>query len=189
MSLNVGDLLGFLLPDHDYTRCPVWPPDVFACAAVIMRRSGAYVRAVELSRARVAGDMRGLLLPEDWPKASRKLGNDWHSRLRDDPESIVPSEVSGWWATITAAVGERVEDVARNDSLCAALLKLVSVSDETCAGIGFVQPVAGRPAAPTRPDRFLGKADLCLLENDFASLCKEVPSSRAAVLPKQHTPQ
>ncbi len=51
--IHLGELIDFVAPEFRsryQQNCPPWPPDVFAVTATLLRRTGGYVRTVELLR-------------------------------------------------------------------------------------------------------------------------------------------
>jgi len=150
----------------------IWPPDVFALAASILNKSGAYYRAV-------SGWERKRDL-DKWVKQISSLGTKWRSNLSQPPASLLR-----WQRVIVARKEMPIFETARDDKLCDALLQLCSAADEACKGVGFglYLPL----------DDFLFDASLRLAftgwEAGVSTLCKQVHHSVVRVLPKLHTPQ
>ena len=109
-----------------------WPPDVFAVAAALLLKSGAYVHAV-------SGWQRHGKLKE-WSKVVRQIGAAWH----DNPEDP-PAQVRGWYESLRDKANTLVEDICAHDicghdDLCCTLIQLCSAADEACVGVGCTLP-------------------------------------------------
>jgi hypothetical protein len=193
---TIADLLEFIWPRYRETpRVPWWPPDVFAVSATILRRTGGYVRVLQLR-----DKSRGDCIKRDWPETAEALAVKWRENvirmLKSQPEirvdffqgarsasrrSVVPKEVRGWWKKLLAAQGKPISSIENEASeLTMALVKLCCVADEASEGVG-IRSVGG--------DSFMKFADQVLTRNECRTLCISVPRDRIAVLPKQHTPQ
>ncbi len=173
-GVSIGAYLDFLAPRLRGPAPPSWPPDVFAVAASLFKRTGAYTRVAELRWPQTSP-----LLEADWPASAERVGRSWRSAF-DSREPAAPAEVTTWWGVLHAAMDKRVADVEHDTPLVAALLKLVGAADEACQGVGVTRAVA---------DRLLHRAEARLARNAWSSLCQHVPPDRVRVLPKQHAPQ
>ena len=190
---SVGEFIEFLGPGLiDRRSCPPWPPDAFAVCASLLRRTGAYVRMLDPHGGRILG--------ANWPEQASKVGEKWrltlekslaaHPQLLGQPEAPaavvwpslrLPPELRTWWAEVQSHARVKMGEVAadQNRELCRALLQLCLVADQASKGIGI-----GRPSS-----LFLLLAAIRLATSQYRSLGWEVPSEKAVVLPKQHTPQ
>ncbi|MES2644677.1 MAG: hypothetical protein V4850_34635 [Myxococcota bacterium] len=187
---TLGAALVHLLPRLARSRrCPTWPPDLFALAARILERTGAHVHIVNhwpLDAGGREGDWRAevALNADDWLRRLGPASRNW-TRLLFGAERVrvpPPMPVLSWWAELCEAWDTPLAMLRANERprLLQALMGLLAVSDEVCAGVGF-----GARNAP-----FLDLALLVLqLQQDALSVCLEVHPSKARVLPKQHTPQ
>ncbi len=175
--LTVGDYVAFLAPGLLGSAMPAWPPDVFAVAASLLKRTGAYTRAAEL----LPRDGSQPLLASSWPGSAARLASEWR-RAFDGRDAAPPAEVATWWAEVQAAATQTLADVTRDDALVATLLRLTGVADEACAGVGVTR---------VTEDGLLRRAEtrLALPRNAWSSLCDRVRPDRVRVLPKQHAPQ
>lgn len=187
-TVTIGQHLNFLRPRLAARRSPPrWPPDVFAVAASLLLHSGAYLQILE-SWPPAGGQTRGCLkVPaEFWCKKMRSLGESWRGAWPGRP----PEEICRWWrilydhrdmavAKLSMRGGRKVLAVR------CALLQLCATADEASKG-------AGTPVPKSEMDLFKLNADALLwFQEDSvgSTLCQEIDSSRARVLPKFHTPQ
>jgi len=175
---------------------PWWPPDVFAMTSVVLRRTGSYVRAIELPHK-----SRQQLLSNSWPEEAVNLAQRWLHSLNQFVEQneqalwfepsagrriagvhlVAPEEVRGWWKLLIDQATTPIADIALQDaSLTRSIIALSCVADEACRGVGTRHKSS---------DSFAGFADWVLSRNGLRTLCIDVPHDRVAVLPKQHTPQ
>ena len=170
-GLTVGDLIHQLSPEIAARRdVPQWPPDVFAIAAAILQRSGAYTEVVQ-----------------DWPPDSGPRWNQsvggkgraWRSMAARGAPPL--GLVARLWKTIRKGDGVLIDEVRLNVKLTQALVEIIALADEACEGVGIV----GSP----KPDDFEMVALPLLLTKESKTLCREIHPSRAIVLPKAHTPQ
>lgn len=74
---SVHELIEFVMPGARAHRCPPWPPDVFAVAATVMKRTGAYVQL----RA------RGLLNDTDLESLRQQLKTPWGRQVFESLKS------------------------------------------------------------------------------------------------------
>jgi hypothetical protein len=103
-----------------------WPPDVFALAASLLLKSGAYSRAV-------SGWDRDRPLAQ-WVKWIARIGRQW----RDDLSSP-PSKVRQWHQVLHSKTARTcpVLEITNHEKIYDALLHLCAAADEACAGVGF----------------------------------------------------
>jgi hypothetical protein len=208
---SVGELLDFLYPGVlGRSKCPAWPPDVFALTGTILRRTGLYVRVLDLSPEEGSrGVQRG------WGRIAQDLGAAWRLALgrrlgsiRSSPSKEqlgkrladleLPGEIEKCWRVVLRGSPVLLDELCsaersgkgpskaarKTDEICRALLKLCLVADEASAGMG----IASR--ADLEADAFLRFSESPVLyENAFSSLCMEIHPEKVRVFPKQHTPQ
>jgi len=169
---TIADVLAFLGLE-DRSALPTWPPDAFAVAVVLLERSGTY---------RLAVDQWPPAERRDWVEFIEDVGRRWRAASTDRATPL-PHEVGGWWQTIFLARGTEVGSLAQNRPVVDACLQLLAAADEASTGAGVLDP-------ENPPDEF-GQLAMTLLATDrtATTLCIEVDSSRALVLPKMHTPQ
>lgn len=168
---TVGEVLEYLVPALGGSKdCPKWPPDVFAITATVLARSGAYVRVVTTWPP-----------TPNWGDEVNAAAEAWEDQK--DPAAIPllrqswDAIIQGWDAPINRLLG-------RGD-VCDALVTLMATADVACEGAGIPDPkLKKKKGLGFRVEEQLYKP-----ANDSLTLCKDVHSSRARVLPKQHTPQ
>lgn len=157
----------------------MWPPDAFAFAAALLRRTGAYTLLVNDSRLATR-------VKQDRPEG---VGRTWRAKLdaalgrggsNGSLRHACPPEIKGWWDSLRAARQEPLEACTRQADLTAALIDLCVAGDEASVQIG----VGAGERSP-----FLLVADTILINNDGRSFCLRIPVDKLGVLGKQHTPQ
>ena len=188
----LGEFLQYLGPGLlEREHCPPWPPDVFALTASVLRRTGAYVRVLDLHPQNDSDS-----LGKEWAKQVCRQAERWrkslneslaqrYSRGFDEERSLssvkAPAKINAAWKLIHGRAELPLAEVLDDDKLCRALLLLCLVADETSAGIGI---------DVRDQDLFLEYAAWEVLpQNDLTSLCLEIDPERVRVLPKQHTSQ
>lgn len=164
-GLTVVDYLESLAPGVTKRAVPpLWPPDVFALAASLLQRSGAYTLVVQKK------------LGTDWPAEMRSVGQKWRQSFATE----VPEDVAKWWTTLLSARG-MVEDLASQPRVVTALLRLMCAADEASVGIGLVAPFGSDDAFESE------WADV--MQDQGRTCCIEINPDRVVVLPKLHTPR
>ncbi|HWD41896.1 MAG TPA: hypothetical protein VG944_23855 [Fimbriimonas sp.] len=171
-TATIDDWLSFLHPDWSRRLRPDWPPDIFAAAASLLHKSGAYPRAV---MGRWPPDGSGRM----WAKRIRVLGLKWRANCAANKPA--PSLVRRWWSIVRRFRATAIAALSSNDELCEALIQLVAAADEASVNLGL----------PGKWDEFEYAANELLEWNrpGGSNLCKTIDSSRLRVLPKMHTPQ
>src|SRR5215207_5586402 len=164
--------------DHDlHDQDLQWPPDVFAGVGTVLRRTHAYRFAVSPPPGR-AWPPNG---SERWNSSVCGAAEQW-AAWAEAPDGPPPAMVAGAWQALLDGADATLEDIAdgRAWSVCEALLTLLALSDETCAGIaGAVDPVR------TAGYRHRGRATELLARTGSLS---RIPTHRLRVLPKVRTP-
>jgi hypothetical protein len=179
-GLTVGQFCEYIAPSvWSDLAILKWPPDVFALAAALLLKSGAYVHAV--SGWQRHGQLR------QWTKLVREIGWAWHTNPEHPPDQVVT-----WYQNVRDKASALVEDlcahdVCADDDLCCMLIQLCSAADEACVGVGCTLP--NRDDV----DPFLEEASEMLFNTaafyGVSTLCKQIRHSTVRVLPKLHTPQ
>ncbi len=173
-SLTVGQFCNYIAPSvWKKDEFLEWPPDVFALAAALLLKSGAYCCAVSPRWKRKR--------PDGWPKRMARVGEKWRAAVSKPPPSV-----RKWHRILVANQSVQVSEVEQTDILWDALLHLCAAADEACKGVGF-------ELHTTQPEYFSGQAAMQLAFSEWrfelSTLCKQVPHSTVRVLPKLHTPQ
>lgn len=171
--LTLGECIERLLPRGlDARRPPTWPPDLFAIAVSLLKRSGAYTAVV------CAWPPRGKR--QKWAEEMRRVGRDW--RKGWEPRGGLPRQVLGAWAVLAKARATPLTEIANKQRIVAALMLLLAASDE--ASYGFGLPYDNVDGAWFRA------LELLLADKDrSASLGDEIDASRVVILPKSRTPR
>jgi hypothetical protein len=154
-----------------------WPPDVFAAVGTLLRRTHVYRFAVSppVGRHWPPGGSGA------WNSAVCAAAEEW-AAWSENPEGHPPALVADAWRTLVDGASATLDDIAdgRAWPVCEALLTLLAVSDETCAGMAGAQdPVR------TAGYRYRGRADELLARTGSLS---RLPTHRLRVLPKVRTP-
>ncbi|MGC4051536.1 MAG: hypothetical protein QM757_19470 [Paludibaculum sp.] len=199
-DLTIGEYLRFLLGRRNLQPCPAWPPDVFACCASLLLKSGSYARILTdwPPRAYRRRDDK-----EAWARAASRYGRSW--RAQWVRHRTAPAAVRRLWTALAnpAAAARPVGDLNEDLPLWQAAMQLLAIADEACESVG--SPVVpsgdehgessdGQPSAEDVEAKideiFLQYASELLQPNQTgSSVCLQVSPSRVRVLPKMHTPQ
>lgn len=177
---TIGEHLTFLLPRlSSDPKIPRWPPDVFALCASLLLESGAYCQA--LSDWPPARPLHKS--PSRWVPAVEKLGGQWRSAWAQNAK--IPEPVSHCWTVLRQNWHLPVSRIRDHLDVNHAILQLFAAADEASAGVGSPHPEDQDPT----DEIYHFRADGLLEHRDAGStLCDEIHSSRARVLPKMHTP-
>ncbi len=178
-SLTIGQYLSYLSPKLARQRtAPIWPPDIFAVAASILQKCGAYIQVV----SDWPPGRQYRRNPKRWVIDIRRSGKQWreaaiHSRRP-------PRMVTTWWTCVLNHQKLRLDDVHKERRVCHALLQLCAAADEASIG-------AGIPNKKAKDDAFqlAVRRHLALQGMQGSTLCKTIDRSKLCVLPKLHTPQ
>ena len=193
----LGELIASIMgTDCDGTKsqAPAWPPDVFAVAATVLKRTGSYLRlagpVAEEDKIENAKDL----------DIAKKVAKRWRAEL-DRGESKPPREISQWWQELARHPGLDADTLLTDrdprspaSTTVRSLLRLLVASDEACRGAGFL--TLSTVDAPATSHFELQCADSLFLRwwqdyrrNPLSSLCRQVHPTRAIVLPKVHVSQ
>jgi hypothetical protein len=197
-AMTVAELIQTVL-GRDPAKLPVWPPDAFAVAAIVLKRTGAYLRPVDSNDPVSPWDLEEIL----------KVAEAWRAHLdgNANSSSAALGKLRGWWSELLSVSGQRTDDLfvharsgkdpqdrQRSRSAVTSLRKLLIAADEACRDAGLLGPWSaddsGSPAFYLRCAenlfwRWWRSPDYDAL----SSLCEEVHPTRAIVLPKVHVTQ
>lgn len=179
IAATIGDYLAFLLPRLETNRqLPRWPPDVYALSSSLLLRSGAYCKTLT-DWPPYEPLKKG---PRRWAAEIETLGNDW--RIAWVNGEKLPGTLQQWWRAIIKNWSVPIPSIGQDAALSQSLLQICAAADEASAGVG-----SSHSERNSTDERFLFRADELLARNQRGStLCDEIHSSRARVLPKMHTP-
>ena len=169
---TIGDVVRYLHSEALSGVDPVWPPDAFAIAATILKRSGAYREVAN------AWPPPGYADTNDWHEKINHVAHDWRNSC-DTTATTLPGAVKAWWEAVIRNQTVPLAAIIDNRGLFIALVGIVAAADFACRGFGFRD--AARTATP-KEDR--ANTNLAVSK----SLCEAVHASRCAVLPKAHNP-
>ena len=160
---------------EDHLSVPIWPPDVFAVVASILRRSGAYIAVANGWPPPRFGTI------QEWAEHARAVGTEWRSRFMAN--APCPDEVSSAWQAVKKSSSVTVNQVSADRDLIVNLMSLVAFADEACWGVGI-------PPVDKKPDIFQSEALRNIAQSEIrATVCsRRINPWAAVVLPKCHTP-
>jgi len=165
-----------------------WPPDVFAIAAKILKVTGCYTGVVNKWPPRSPRKVTPQEEVHNWNVAIQQIGREWRDAV--ELGSGIPREVRSWWTRLIGASAIPLGKLKEKNSISRVLLQLVAAADEACAEIGIPSDVGGVPRRRTGDLAWRARA-LMGIQNwrgEPCTLCRQIPSSLLAVLPKLHTP-
>lgn len=174
LSATIEDYLRYLAPAFvEDGEPPTWPPDVFAVALSLLRKSGAYDQVVRRwPPSAVTGS---------WTRDVARAADEWY----EVASGHVPSRVSRRWKSIQDHLHETLADIRCSTTLTESLLALVAVSDEAMAGIESHRRRSDE-APRSEPDTRIWQQATRWL-NERNNLCSEAVN--AQVLPKYLSPR
>ena len=117
----IREFLAYALSGYvDEMPMPSWPPDVFAIAASLLQKSGAYNYVVRNWPPKPL---------DEWVKEMQQLGLQWRQNWAYS--SLAPDAVQAWWKAILANQHSTISDIRDNKPLCEALIAPVSYTHLT----------------------------------------------------------
>ncbi len=157
----------------DWDRIPEWPPDVFACTAVLLHVTGAFRFVVSPPSGEVWPPTNA------WTNKVDEAAREWVVRLARG-ETRLPELVGESWHRLSLARDLPLEDLATGNAweVCAAILTLHAVADEALADLDEHQEYA--------VDSLEAEAWRLLAETGSLS---RLPPSGIRILPKAHLAQ
>lgn len=167
-------------------ECPHWPPDLYAIAGGLLKRSGAYLRVFD----RIARS-------ESYLDGIDAIGDAWRARIEGLPKRVTipallsarPKGVLQLWKRLIAHKETKISEVRDSKSLSEDLIRMTLIADEACAGIGIDWDLEPSDQSASRRSIFLSLADTALSSNKNRSFCWDLSVDVICVLAKQHTPQ
>ncbi|RZI41527.1 hypothetical protein EGT07_18270 [Herbaspirillum sp. HC18] len=172
---------GKLVPSTiDFDLCPVWPPDIFAVAGVIIEKSGCYT----LVRSAYADKREH----KKYLQLVARAAKEW--RTNEFGLFVVPDVVQNLWTEVISRGQTELLNVCRDTGLVRTLLKLFAIADEACVGMGW-EAFDNSIFADVVRFEFIHDPNkpksLSLLKHAPYSVCGLVPPDAAIVLPKTLT--
>jgi hypothetical protein len=164
----------------DLRNLAAWPPDTFAFTSIALADSGVYRFAVSPPEHRSWPPGRAA----EWQRRIARAGARW--RIAATREDDVPIEVSRRIDVIARHLDVELRDLPSDKwwPVCAAILELHAMADESSAGLGL----GARPGEPG------GTSEILFRLRANTSLAKRGTLSRISerlvrVLPKMRTAQ
>jgi hypothetical protein len=115
-------------------ECPHWPPDLWAIAGGLLKRSGAYLRVFD----RVVGAESYLDGIDTFGRAWRASIDALHKRVTLSALFAArPKEVQRLWRRLIHQSAKPVNDIRKSMSLSEDLIRMALIADDACAGIGI----------------------------------------------------
>lgn len=161
-------------------ECPAWPPDLYALAGALIRRSGAYLRIFE---------HRG---PAPYLSDIEQAADKWRKEIDavaaepvtvSELRSVRINDVVDSWKSLIQAKATPISEM-RSD-MAEQLIRMALIADEASGGIGINWD--NQTDQGPHPSKFLSIAEKLLVTNELQSFCWEVPRDVLCVLGKQHT--
>ena len=169
----MGWILGRIASRSAWKQIPEWPPDVFACTAVILHVTGAF--------RFVVSPPPGVSWPPtpDWSARVHKAAQEWTDELHAG-RGRLPDLVAESWNLFTRARNMALEEIATGAQwqTCVAILTLHAVVDEALACLDDHQG--------EEVETFGGRAWQMVRETGSLS---RLPPSAIRILPKTHLSQ
>ena len=168
-----------------WTKCPWWPPDVFAVAATLVNQSGCYAQA-----RFCASWAPDFAFGDSYVRFVKQAARDWIEHI--DP----PARVSRLWEQLVIRHGNAgIRDRVWQETA----MRLLAIADEACIDVGFSVTGSEKDSGfaffvMTEHYRLLAKGRHALrgksiLPDVATSLCQMVSIDEACVQPKSVTSQ
>lgn len=175
-SITVGEHVRFLLAvtTKTFPDCPKWPADVFAIAASLLARGGAYASILKTWPPSGAAGL--------WTAKVKKIAKQWRRAWQKTPTEVVMG-----WALLKKYAYLPIHQICQDKRLLENLMLLSSVADETCVHAGI--PIRWTSSGAQESEFYLKAQRLIRPKARGSTLCERISPTRVRVLPKMHTPQ
>ena len=158
---------------------PSWPPDVFAVAAGLLEKSGAYIQLVSHWPPKSGSKTKRTA----WIREIRGVAGEWRkSAIR---LSRPPRQIMNWWSQLLSHSKLSLNDINKTPELYQVLLQLCAAADEACIGAG----IPNRKGIKSDSFQIAVRKHFVSQPNISSTLCKTIDRSKVCVLPKLHVPQ
>jgi hypothetical protein len=177
---TVGDFIKYLsnaFLARGFT--PTWPPDIFAVAASLLEKSGAYIHLVSHWPPK-SGSKRKR---SAWMREIRKVAKKW--RRSAGGSGRPPVQIVSWWNDLLRHSKLPLNQINATPALSLVLLQLCAAADEACTGAG----VPNRKGVKSDSFQIAVRKHFVSQPNISSTLCKTIDRSKLCVLPKLHVPQ
>jgi predicted amidohydrolase len=166
-------------------ECPFWPPDVFAIAGALLKRSGAYMAVFDLRKNDdFLSDVASL--GQHWRKSIDRLKQPTKKNLSD----ARPDALKDSWTELYRERSRPINDIGDSKALTRHLIRMMLIADEASAGIGVDWDNGKDDEGQRIESFFLSLAEKVRAERgDLFTFGWMVSPHVVCVLGKQHTPQ
>jgi predicted amidohydrolase len=194
--VTIGELIRSVLgeaPGRRPMQVPAWPPDAFAVAATVLKRTGTYLSI----------GLQETVVGRAGKHEVERVAKGWCKHLAGT-QKAVPRGIARWWRAIMEGSGWQADELLdaiiceeRLDHdaavrIVSSLFRLLMAADEACHGAGFLT-LADAGAADSHELRSANNLFLTWWPREagppLSSLCERVHPTRAIVLPKIHVSQ
>lgn len=186
IEITIETCLHSIRPDVAIEECPAWPPDLFALAGTLIRRSGAYLRVFQ-RRARTDYAAQIAAAALDWRRNLDAISADAKVVTPADLKSELTPEIEAGWARLIQAKADPLSSITKTPALAEELIRLTLIADGASRGIGVTWNNKNE-LGKAEPSQFLSIAGQVLSGNRNESYCWDVPTHALCVVGKQHTP-
>jgi len=178
--LTIRTWLDSIGREESADECPFWPPDLFAVAGALLKRSGAYLRVFE---------DRGT---STYLEGVESAGASWRRRIDAQTDPTIsslrrarPRDILQSWRLLMEAAETPIGNIRQYAALSEILIRMALISDAASVGLGIDR----EPDREPHSDRFLSLANGFKSLKHLRSFCWDIPEDVVCVLGKQHTPQ
>lgn len=143
------------------TEFLLWPPDVFAAAAVLVRDSGTYLEAPSIglhAPTNGADEIAAVFktTASEWTERVISLAETWRRLIprHDEPAqererlwSRLPSEIREWYQLLRTNASTPIASLRQHAGCWTAAFALMAVADQACRGLGLLGDIATADSA------------------------------------------